>query len=193
VEYSGGCSRAHRPDAERCHPRPRVRIPIGGSIGSTLRLVPIKISRGLSDGLAGGGGAGKDMPDPHGPRSLRILMTGHYPLAGACAATVSGISGRLWSRAHGDALHLYRWLCRALHPRRLFFSCSHFGTPTALFRRWCGLWVYRAHTLTKCRLEIGWPTVLAEEIGEGLVGELLEVLHAISSQEIGSIQVSSSN
>jgi hypothetical protein len=41
-----------------------------------------------------------------------------------------------------------------------------------------GLLVYSAHALPKRGLEIRWPTVLAEEIGEGLVDELLEVLHA---------------
>jgi hypothetical protein len=57
----------------------------------------------------------------------------------------------------------------------LFFLYG-LGAPEAPFRRRCELLFSRVHTLPKCGLEIGWPTVLAEEIGEGFVGEFREVV-----------------
>jgi hypothetical protein len=61
------------------------------------------------------------------------------------------------------------------------------GATSAPFWRRPGLLIYRAHTLPKRGLEIRWPTVLAEEIGEGLVGELLEVLPAIFGEQVQGI------
>jgi hypothetical protein len=65
-------------------------------------------------------------------------------------------------------------------------SLCFLGANSAPFWRRPGLLIYRAHTLPKRRLEIRWPTVLSEEIGEGLVGKLLEVLHAIFGEQVQS-------
>jgi hypothetical protein len=53
--------------------------------------------------------------------------------------------------------------------------------------------ISHARTLPEGCLENRWPTVLAEEIGEGLVSEFLELLHAVFSEQVGAFQVSSSN
>jgi hypothetical protein len=66
-------------------------------------------------------------------------------------------------------------------------SLRFLGATSAPCRRQPGLLIYRAHTLPKRGLEIRWPTVLAEEIGKGLVSELLEVLHAICGEQIQGI------
>jgi hypothetical protein len=65
-------------------------------------------------------------------------------------------------------------------------SLCFLGATSAPFWRRPGLLIYRAHTLPKRGLEIRWPTVLSEEIGEGLVGKLLEVLHAIFGEQVQS-------
>jgi hypothetical protein len=66
-------------------------------------------------------------------------------------------------------------------------SLCFLGATSAPFWRRPGLLIYRAHTLPKRGLEIRWPTVLSEEIGEGLVGKLLEVLHAIFGEQVQGI------
>ena len=66
-------------------------------------------------------------------------------------------------------------------------SLCFLGANSAPFWRRPGLLIYRAHTLPKRGLEIRWPTVLSEEIGEGLVGKLLEVLHAIFGEQVQGI------
>jgi hypothetical protein len=44
-----------------------------------------------------------------------------------------------------------------------------------------------AGTLTQCCPEVDWPAVLAEEIREGLVGEFLEVPHAIPGEQVEGV------
>jgi hypothetical protein len=41
-----------------------------------------------------------------------------------------------------------------------------------------------ANTLPQRRLEVDWPAVLVQQIGEGFIGEILEVSHAVLGEQV---------